>query len=74
MQRQTKLFSFLLKDVIERKSCSQSAAHFKHWVLQQWKPCHQSSDSFLVRPGHSYLMNATMTEGILQASINRLVM
>jgi len=25
------------------------------------KPCHQSSDSFLVRPSHSYLMNAATT-------------
>jgi len=33
---------------------SRSAADSKHGVRQQRKPCHQSSDSFLVRPSHSY--------------------
>ena len=40
---------------------SQSAADSKHGVWQQRKPCHQSSDSFLVRPSHSYSMNAATT-------------
>jgi len=40
---------------------SRSAASSKHGVRQQRKPCHQSSDSFLVRPSHSYSMNAATT-------------
>jgi len=37
---------------------SRSAADSKHGVRRQRKLCHQSSDSFLVRPSRSYLMNA----------------
>ena len=37
---------------------SRSAADSKHGVRQQRKPCQQSSDSFLVRPSHSYSTNA----------------
>jgi len=40
---------------------SWSAADSKHGVRQQRKPCHQSSDSFLVRPSHSYSTNAATT-------------
>jgi len=40
---------------------SLSAADSKHAVRQQRKPCHQSSDSFLVRPSHSYSTNAATT-------------
>ena len=40
---------------------SRSAADSKHWVRQQRKPCHQSSDSFSVRPSHSYSTNAATT-------------
>ena len=40
---------------------SQLAADSMHAVRQQRKPCHQSSDSFVVRPRHSYTMNAVTT-------------
>ena len=40
---------------------SRSAADSNHWVRQQRKPCHQSSDSFLVRSRHSYSPNAATT-------------
>ena len=40
---------------------SRSAADSKHRVRQQRKPCYQSSDSFLVRPSHSYSTNAATT-------------
>ena len=40
---------------------SRSAADSKHGVRQQRKPCHQSSDSFLVRPSHRYSTNAATT-------------
>ena len=40
---------------------SRSAADSKHEVRQQRMPCDQSSDSFLVRPSHSYSTNAATT-------------
>ena len=37
------------------------AADSKHGVRQQRKPCHRSSDLFLVRPSHCYSTNAATT-------------
>jgi len=49
----------------------------RHGVRQQKKPCHQSSDSFLVRPSHSYSTNAVTTVKECQrraSTLNRLAM
>ena len=55
----------------EFTQCSQCKQHetenfsvcswMKHGVWQQRKPCHQSSDSFLVWPSYCYSMNAATT-------------
>jgi len=60
IQQKNSSFNFLFNEAVWRKSFK-SVADSKHGVRQQRKPCHQSSDSFLVRPSHSFSTNAAIT-------------
>ena len=55
---------------------SRSAADFKHGVRQQRKPCHQSSDSFLVYDQVTVILDERSDDrkGMSETDVNRLAM